>query len=88
MIECVEAVDTAADELKRERLKGEGAALRLDDMDFARAFVERMPEIDAERLVMACLERGRPRGLEARIWEVCRKRPKLWQALVRMVRDG
>ena len=69
-------------------LRAAGVTLNLDDMGRARAFVAGVPEGNVERLVQACMERGRPVGLARRVWAACRDRPALWQELVRMVRDG
>lgn len=50
----------AAEEQVLTHLRATGMTLRIDDMERARALVSQMPEGNAERLVQACLERGRP----------------------------
>lgn len=92
MSERGEAVCEAADAEKCERLKGEGAALFIDDMDQARAFVEKMGDHSVERLAQACLERGRVPSLVARISGALRVavqlRPELRNALRKSLRNG
>lgn len=86
-----EVVCEAADAEKCERLKGEGAALFIDDMDQARAFVEQMGDHSVERLAQACLERGRIDSLTVRVSSACVRRPELRRALcavTRGERDG
>jgi hypothetical protein len=82
MSEQVETAEQAADEANEGRLRVQGAALRLDTLSEAQAFVSQMGEVSAERLAQACLERCRLLPLVIRIGQALRNRPELLQALV------